>query len=174
MQAVLALDSDDKHQRQPGPELVAAAAVPAQEQLPLLQILEVVRDRVESLHAGQREVTAELREIEANLPLQRRPLSRRAQELHVRVIWARRNGYCPCCQLEPVCSDTGRLLGAEFDHWYSRNQNRVTQTWLICAECNRRLMDTDFKASARSAFEAYQQALRPLMGGRQIPLGLIS
>ncbi len=173
MQAALALDPDEP---QPGPELVNAAAgqsafVP--EQLPLLRMLEVVRDRVESIHAGQRAVAAELKDIKANLPQQRRPLSSRAQDLHIRATWARRNGLCPCCQSEPVCTDTGRLQGAEFDHWYSRNQNRSTQTWLVCGECNRRLLDTDFKAAARSAFEAYQQALRPFMGGRQIPLGLV-
>jgi hypothetical protein len=42
--------------------------------------------------------------------------------------------------------------------------------WLVCGDCNRRLLDTDFKAAARSAFESYQQALRPVMGNRQIPL----
>ena len=52
-----------------------------------------------------------------------------------------------------------------------RNQNRVTQTWLVCAECNQRLLDTEFKSEARSAFESYQAALRPFLGGRQIALG---
>ncbi len=64
-----------------------------------------------------------------------------------------------------------RLPGAEFDHWYSRNQNRATQTWLVCAECNQRLLDTEFKSIARSAFESYQLALKPFVGVRQIALG---
>jgi hypothetical protein len=172
MQAALALDPEDS--QQPGPELVTTPAVaPAgPEQLPLLRMLEVVRDRVETIHAGQRSISAELRDIRANLPRQRKPLSVRTQEIHIRATWSRRNGLCPCCQTVPVCADSGRLQGAEFDHWYSRNQPRVTQTWLVCGECNRRLLDTDFKADARSAFESYQQALRPFMGGRQIPLGL--
>ena len=170
MQSMLPLDTD----RQPGPELVVAAAATSSvaEQLPLLQMLEVVRDRVESIHAGQRVVTAELKEIKASLPLQRRPLSRKTQELHVRVVWSRRNGICPCCQVEPVCTETGRLDGAEFDHWHIRNQAGPTCTWLTCGACNRRLTDSEFKASARSAFEAYQQALRPFLGGRQATLPL--
>jgi len=119
-------------------QLVTSAPVAtphAPEQLPLIRMLEVVRDRVESIHAGQRNLSAELKDIKANLPVQRRPLSRRAQEIHILAIGSRRNGLCPCCQLEPVCSSNERLNGAEFDHWYSRNQNRVTQTWLVCQEC---------------------------------------
>ena len=156
----------------PGPELVTSAPAPLAdlEQIPLLRILEIVGDRVESIHASQRAVTAELREIKANLPAQRRPLSTRSQEIPVRATWARRNGFCPCSQVEPVFTESERLEGAEFDHWYSRKQNRVTQTWLVCHECSSRLIDTDFKATERSAFEAYQRALRPFMGARQIPL----
>jgi hypothetical protein len=173
MQPALAFDPESEEQA--GPELVTTPAVAPSgpEQLPLLRILEVVRDRVESIHSGQRALSAEVRDLKAHLPLQRRPLSRRAQELHQRAIWSRRNGLCPCCQTEPVCTETGKLQGSEFDHGYSRNQNRVTQTWLICGDFNQRLVDTDFKSSARSAFEAYQQALTPFMGSRQIPLGLV-
>jgi hypothetical protein len=32
----------------------------------------------------------------------------------------------------------------------------------MCGQFNARLIDTEFKAAARSAFEAYQQALRPV------------
>ena len=64
---------------------------------------------------------------------------------------------------------SGRIEGAEYDHWYSRNQNRVTQTWLVCGVCNERLVGTEFKAGVRSAFEAYQQALRRLLS-RQVAL----
>lgn len=61
------------------------------EQLPLIRMLEVVRDRVESIHASQHTLAEELRDIRANLPLQRRPLSRKAQLLHIRVIAAPRH-----------------------------------------------------------------------------------
>ena len=141
------------------------------EQLPLIRMLEVVRERVESIHAGQRSMTEELREIRQNLPQQRRPLSPRTQALHVSVTLGRRNGLCPCCQSVPVCNEHGRLAGAEFDHFFSRSQNRATQTWLVCGECNQQFNNTEFKAAARSAFEAYQQALKPFLGGRQIGLG---
>jgi hypothetical protein len=172
MQSSLALDSDES---QPGPELVTTLAVvpSGPEQWPLIRMLEVVRDRVDSIHAGQRTLTAEVREIRASLPQQRKPLSKRSQEVHIRATWARRNGLCPCCQETPVCDATGRLEGAEYDHWYGRNQNRITQTWLVCSACNQRLNDTDFKAAARSAFEAYQQALRPFSSGRQMAFPLV-
>jgi hypothetical protein len=175
MQSALAFAHEDDEAQKQRLELVTGAPVPPEgpEQLPLIRMLEVVRDRVEAVHAGQKTLTAEVRDIKANLPLLRRPLSRRAQELHLRVIWSRRNGLCPCCQETPVCNASGRLDGSEFDHWYSRNQNRVTQTWLVCGDCNRRMLDTDFKSTARSAFEAYQQALRPFMGNRQIPFNLV-
>jgi len=121
----------------------------------------------------QSSISAELKHIRENLPQQRRPLSARTQALHVRVTWARRAGFCPCCQTTPVCTESGRVDGSEFDHWYSRSQNRVTQTWLVCRECNQKLLDTDFKASVRSAFEAYQLAVRPFLSTtRQLPLGL--
>src|SRR5579872_1682602 len=158
----------------PKPELVAPAPATsdhAPEQLPLIRMLEIVRDRVESIHASQHTIEQQLKNIAVSLPVQRKPLSRRSQELHIRVIAARRNGLCPCCQTTPVCTELGRMAGSEFDHWYSRNQNRVTQTWLVCAECNQKLLDTDFKSSARSSFESYQLALRPFQGGRQTAFG---
>jgi len=141
------------------------------EQLPLLRMLEIVRDRVESIHASQRTVVEELRTIKIALPMQRKPLSKRAQALHILATSTRRNCLCPCCQEVPVCTDLGRLEGAEYDHFFNRNQNRVTQTWLVCGECNRRLIDSEFKAGARSAFESYQAALRPLLS-RQIQMPL--
>jgi hypothetical protein len=158
---------------QPTLELVVpveCAPVREPEQLPLIRMLEVVRERVDSLHAGQRVIAEQLKDLRESLPRQRRPLSARTQALHIQVTAARRNGLCPCCQQVQVCTATERLAGAEFDHWYGRNQARPTQTWLICATCNAALNDTEFKAAARSAFEAYQQALQPFMGGRQMAL----
>src|ERR1700712_4026377 len=132
-------------ERQPGPELVTTAAVPLgwPEQLPLLRMLEVVRQRVESIHRGQQAAALELKEIRRNLPLQRRPLSPKTQEIHVRATWARRNGYCPACSEVQVCTELSRLDGAEYDHAFSRNQDRVTQTWLGCRDCNRKMLDSE-------------------------------
>jgi hypothetical protein len=125
-------------------------------------------ERLDQLHTGQRAIADEIRGLKAGLPVQRRPLSRFAQEMHVKVIASRRNGLCPCCQESPVCNYAGRLPGAEFDHWYSRDKNRVNATWLVCGACNQRLnVDTDFKAASRSVFEAYQAALAPFVSGRQ-------
>ncbi len=160
---------------QPALELVPPAPVSSPvepEQLPLIRMLEVVRDRVETIEAGQRTIVGELREIRQSLPQQRRPLSPKTQALHVAVTLARRNGICPCCQEAPVCTESGRLPGAEYDHFYGRSQNRASQTWLVCADCNQHLTDSEFKATARSSFEAYQQALKPFTGGRQLGLKL--
>jgi len=142
------------------------------EQLPLLRMLEVVRDRVESIHAGQRTIAEELRTIKTSLPMQRRPLSKRTQAIHLHATLTRRNGLCPCCQETPIVTDAGKLPGAEFDHFYSRDKNKVGATWCVCESCNGRLIDTDFRAAARSAFEAYQAALKPLLG-KPVQIGLL-
>ena len=145
--------SDHEQQRQPGPELVTAAAAPPSsepEQL-LIRMLEVVCDRVESIHAGQRAFAADLREIRANLSQQRRPASKRTEEIHMRAVWARRNGLCPRCQVVPVVNATGRLPGSDLDHFYGRDKNDVTQTWIICRDCNDNLNNSDFKAAAEIA-----------------------
>ena len=70
-----------------------------------------------------------------------------------------------CVALRAASRDRSTITG------FCRSKNRVTQTWLICGECNGKLRDTDFKAEMRSAFESYQQALRPFLG-RQIPMVL--
>lgn len=54
------------------PAVPEAASVRIPEELLLPRMLEVVRDRVEALDAGQRAKSDELREIKASLPMQRR------------------------------------------------------------------------------------------------------
>ena len=142
----------------PPPSEAPAGDRPA-EQLLLIRTLELVQ----SIHASQKTLAEGLRDIKASLPIQRRPLSQRAQAIHIMVTSTRRNGLCPCCQETQVCTDSGRIEGAEYDHWYGRNMNRATETWLICGRCNEQLNKADFKASARSAFESYQAAVRPLL-----------
>jgi hypothetical protein len=147
-------------------ELVTSAPTsdrPAEPEQLVLRMLEIVRDRVESIHASQRTITEELRTIKTSLPMQRKPLSRRTQAIHIQATLTRRNGLCPCCQEEPVCNEHGRLAGAEYDHFFARDKNRVSQTWLVCGPCNQKLIDTDYRAAARSAFEAYQAAVRPVI-----------
>ena len=171
MQTAFAVEPE--HKQQPRPELVTSPAAVSfvPEQL-LLRMLEVVRDRVEAVHEGQRALTAEVLGIKASLPMQRRPASKRTEEIHIKATWAKRNGLCPNCQETPVVSATGRLEGSELDHWHSRNVARVTAVWIVCRACNARLCDPDFKAASRSNFEAYQAAVRPLLSGRQAPLCL--
>jgi hypothetical protein len=150
----------------PSLEIVPPSPLPADrpaEQLLLIRTLEIVREHVESIHAAQGHLAEGFRDIKANLPMQRRPLSPRTQAIHVTVTATRRNGLCPCCQETPVCTEAGRLPGAEYDHYFARNQNRVTQTWLVCGPCNEALIDSDFKIRARSAFESYQAAVRPML-----------
>jgi hypothetical protein len=155
-------------------ELVPPPATPAAPHEPeqlMLRMLELVRDRVESIHASQRTITEELRNIKTSLPMQRKPLSRRTQSIHIQATLTRRNGLCPCCQETPVCIEQGRIGGAEYDHFFARDKNRVTQTWLVCGDCNQKLIDTDYRAAARSAFEAYQAAVRLAMSAQtQFPL----
>src|SRR3569833_2214324 len=129
-----ALFRDNEHRRHEGPELVTAVAVPpapCPEQL-MLRLLEVVRERVDAVQASQRVVVAELRDIRANLPMQRRPVSKRTEEVHIRATWARRNGLCPCCQETPAVDASSRLEGAEVDHWYIRAQNLFTHVLIVC------------------------------------------
>jgi len=102
-----------------------------------------------------------------SLPVQRRPIPEWAKALHVRVALERRNGYCPCCQQTQVATEEGKAPGAEFDHWYGRHRNGPGETWLVCSECNRNLENTGFKNNARSAFEAYQDAVTKLLASGQ-------
>jgi hypothetical protein len=95
-----------------------------------------------------------------NLPVQRRPPSDATKDLHVRVTMERRAGFCPCCEEAVVCGAGGKLPGAEFDHWFGRYRNGSAETWLVCGPCNRRLERPAFKTERRSAFEAYQLAVR--------------
>ena len=99
--------------------------------------------------------------------MQRRPLSRWVQQIHVEVLNAKRGGLCPACESVPVCGANGRLPGGEYDHFFSRNRARAEETWLVCTACNARLNDPEFKSRMRSAFEAYQLALRRLLQAHQ-------
>ena len=98
-----------------------------------------------------------------NLPIARRPLSDSVRALHVRVVWERRSGYCPCCQRVQVCNAEGKLAGAEFDHFFARNRSAASESWLVCGSCNQQLEAPWYKQSAQSAFAAYQQALQPFL-----------
>lgn len=120
-------------------------------------------EELRSIKRDVRFVAETVSAILENLPVQRRPLSDATKALHVRAVALRRNGYCPCCQRTLVCGHDGRLPAAEFDHWFGRHRNGVTETWLVCSDCNRRLETPEFKTEKRSCFDAYQAALRPFL-----------
>lgn len=138
----------------------------------MLRMLEVVRDRVESIHAGQKAVMADLHDVKANLPLQRRAVSKRTEAMHIQAVWTRRNGLCPCCQEVQVVNEFERLPGAEIDHWLNRSNNKANAVWIVCAPCNQKLVQAEFKAAAQPAFAAFQAALKPFLGNRQLSLTL--
>jgi predicted nucleic acid-binding Zn-ribbon protein len=157
------------------PDALPALAV--QQPLPFDRILTMITDRMdrhdaklERLQSTQFTVCEQLRDLRLSLPMQRRPLSQWVQRIHVEVLNAKRGGLCPCCEETKVSNEDGRLPGAEYDHWYSRNRARAEETWLVCGGCNQRLNDTEFKASVRSAFESYQLALRRVLQTRQTTL----
>jgi len=122
---------------------------------------------LERLHRDVRLVSQTVSVILDSLPIQRRPLTEWTKALHVRVTSLRRSCYCPCCQQIAVTDGHGKLAGAEFDHWYARYRNGPEETWLVCGRCNRNLEITSYKAAVRSAFEAYQLALRPFLSGQR-------
>jgi hypothetical protein len=113
------------------------------------------------LHSDLRSVAAIVADIAASLPMQRRPAPDWAKALHARVTWMRPNGFCPCCQVIPVCDVGGRLPGTEIDHFFGRHRNDVAVVWLVCRNCNRELEHPSFKSERRSEFEAYQRAVEP-------------
>lgn len=51
---------------------------------------------------------------------------------------------------------------------YGHFITRATQTWLVCADCNQRLIETDTRATAQPAFIAYQATVEPVLS-RQLP-----
>jgi len=138
--------------------------IPHQTKLPLQPPRDDSGDRIERALGF---VTAGLAAVLESLPLPRRPLSESTKALHVRVTLERRNGFCPCCQQQPVCSIDGRLPGAQFDHFYGRNRNAPDETWLVCARCNRELEVPAFKGSVRSSFYSYQHAVLIFMADAQ-------
>jgi len=70
-------------------------------------MVEVERDRVESIHTGQKTVALELKEILKNLPVPKTGAFAKTQETHIRATSVRRNGLVPCCQEAMVCTLTG-------------------------------------------------------------------
>ena len=130
-------------------------------------VITMTSEKLDQFQSNQLTLCAQVKVLRASLPLQRRQLSRWVQQVHVDVVRAKRNGLCPCCQETKIIGENGRLPGAEYDHWYSRNRARAEETWLVCEPCNSNLKRPEFKAGSRSAFESYQLALRRFLQSRQ-------
>jgi hypothetical protein len=149
----------------------------SQQSFPFEHVIRIIGERMDEharrldrIHSGQILICAQMKDLRESLPMQRRPLSRFVQQLHIEVVRMKRNGLCPCCQEVPIVNDHGRLPKLEFDHWYNRSNARAEATWAVCRHCNAKLNDTGFKASVRSAFESYQLALRTVIQTRQTTL----
>ena len=123
--------------------------------------------KLDRLHSGQLHLCEQVKDLRDSLPVQRRPLSRWVQQIHIEVLNAKRGGHCPAWESVPVCDANGRLPGGEYDHFFSRNRARAEETWLVCSSCNARLNDPESKSKMRSAFEAYQFALRRVLQAQQ-------
>ena len=114
------------------PSLVAACAQrPLQFEIPdnepsftVEHAIGVLSQKLDRLHTGQLVLCAQVKDLRESLPMQRRPLSKWTQQVHIEVVWKRRNGICPACQEVPIVNEHGRLPGLEFDHWYARNRAR--------------------------------------------------
>ncbi len=89
--------------------------------------------------------------VAANVP--RRPITESTRKRHKAVL-AKLGGPCPCCGVTRVLDDNGRVVAAEFDHFYSRERRTFQETWLVCRPCHL-MMGVRTKFAA--AFEAYQQ-----------------
>lgn len=94
--------------------------VATQETFSFEQVIGMLSEKLERLHSGQVMLCAQVKDLSASLPVQRRPLSRWAQQIHVDVVRGKRNGLCPCCQETRIVGETGRLPGSEFDHRQSQ------------------------------------------------------
>jgi hypothetical protein len=128
-------------------------------------------ERLAGVEEGQKALADGIRDVRFHIADRRKGLTTWTKGLHVACVSTRRNGICPCCQEIVVCTPEARAEGAEFDHWYGRWRNQPDETWLVCSSCNRLLnASTEFKDRARSAFESYQQALRPFLVGGQLVL----
>jgi hypothetical protein len=150
-----------------GPQLMPP---PVQQSFPFERLIAGISDKLDRIHSTQLALCAQVKDVRVNLPVQRRPLSRWDQQIHIEVLNSKRGGLCPACESVRVCDENGRRPGAEYDHWFSRHRNRAEESWLVCEECNRRLNNTEFKSSVRSAFESYQLALGRVLQERQSKL----
>ena len=98
--------------------------------------------------------------IAANVP--RRPITEWIKRRHRAVLIAL-GGRCPCCGVARVLDDTGRVLAADWDHYFSRERRAFEEVWLVCRPCHLRMVD---RTKFASAFETFQQRAESFEAGQ--------
>jgi len=81
----------------------------------------------------------------------------------IAMVERRFGGACPCCMNTKV-TDNGKRIPdvSQFDHFHHRSMASLTEVWLVCKQCNRRLRDrkpSGFWMQKTSAFQHFQQVM---------------
>lgn len=92
-------------------------------------------------------------EERVNLFVPRVPLTTSVKQKHQQVI-SSMGGRCPCCGVREIVDKQGLVVEAEFDHFYSRERNGFTDTWLICRPCHLSMKN---RADYSAEFQVYQR-----------------
>lgn len=101
-----------------------------------------------------------LLELEIKTERRQRP-KRKVVNVHKGAVKNLYGNRCPCCM--------GDLKKPELDHFFSRSWGGVTDTWLICSECNQGLYQGRLvRAEILPRFQAYQAHLKSFLGGEQL------
>lgn len=100
--------------------------------------------------------------IASNVP--RRHITDSTKQRHKAIVTAL-GSRCPCCGVNVVLDEDGRVLEADYDHFYSRERREFTETWLICRPCHRGMGD---RIQYTAAFQAYQQRAVQIEAGQMV------
>lgn len=123
-----------------------------------------VKGQVAALAQDMSDVKATLLKITP-----RRDITKRVKEEHLDAIELM-GGRCPCCSVSAIVLNGQASAFMEFDHFFARNRNALTETWPICKPCHSDFSSGRVSRSERqSAFDAYQGKLKRLPG-KQITL----
>lgn len=98
--------------------------------------------------------------VAANVP--RRPITESIKRRH-RGVLAALGGRCPCCGVARVLDDDGRVVAAEWDHFFSRERRGFTEVWLVWRPCHLRMVD---RTRYAPAFEAFQLRAETVEAGQ--------
>lgn len=92
----------------------------------------------------------------------RRPVAESSKRRR-RAVLVALGGRCPCCGAARVLDDDGRVLAAEWDHFFSRERRGFTEVWLVCRPCHLRMVD---RTKFAPAFEAFQLRAETVEAGQ--------